>query len=176
MITVLFSLLVVGALAFGLVKAAKYGFEYYNTYWKDNNISYWYDLNFFDEKNINPQKRKTDDEELRSSALTLMRSCIEHDKQKRLDSQISISDKYYNMLCPGNSLDKAQYSWSDLSSFLVLQNGSRAIVLYEFTVVPTDLEKAEMNALNSYKPRLCNRLYLEKKNGVWTAHDVLVVQ
>ena len=169
-------ILAIGLLVGWLVSlGVKFGLKKYNEYWKSNNMSYWLDLNHFDTQSIDPDKMRTSDDKLRSDVLELLQSCMQDRISERNELAVKISEKYYKELCPNNLVDKKVSNWCGFSRFLILENKDKAIVAFDFSSVPVSMDKAEKVCLQSYKTRICNRLYLERIDGRWTVTDVYIV-
>lgn len=173
-IPLIFVLLVCVGVGFLISKALKFGLKKYNEYWRNNNISYWTDLKFFGDSSID-QDEKPEDGKLRENALKLLNAHLNDETAESCGTDIVISDKYFKMLDPNYKLKKPVEQWCCLSSFLTLQKGNKAIIAFEYSIIPKDIEQAEDYCRGTFKTRKRSRLYLELKNNKWTVTDALII-
>lgn len=174
-IPLIFVMLLCIAAGFLISKALRFGLAKYNEFWRDNNVAYGRDLKFFGQSAID-QDIKPEDSSLRDSALKLMYAHINDQTAENCGTDIKISDRYFKMIDPNYNVKDTIDNWCCLSSFLVLQNGDKAIVAFEYSIIPEDIEQAEEYCRATFKPRPRSRMYLERIGGVWTVTDMLIIQ
>ena len=174
-ITTVFILMIAAVVGFVIYLALNYAMKLYNKYWKDNNLCYWFDLNHFDTQSIDPDDYISDDKKLRSDVLSLLECTMHGENGKREELEIKISESEFRTLDPNSLVNDPVKTLCGYNKFLILESGNKAIVIFDYSSVPKDLKEAEKFCLDSYKIMPCNRVYLEKENGVWTVDDVYIV-
>ena len=174
-IPLIFTMIVVGFLTFLINKALMFGLSKYDEYWQEHNISYGRDLKFFGVKQID-QDKKPADSKLRENALALVNAHLNGKTAENCGSDIAISEKFFKKIDPNYNVTKPLDSWCSLGSFLVVQKGEKAIIAFEYSVIPKNIEEAEQYCRDTFKTRKTSRIYLERTGGQWTVTDVLVVQ
>lgn len=155
-------------------KALQFGLKKYNEYWQNHNTAYGMDLSFFDVSAID-QDKEPSDSDLKDNALKLLLAHINNETAQSCGTDIVISDSFFEMIDPNYKVKEQLDSWRGLSEFLVLQQDNKAIVAFEYSIIPEDTEHAVEKCRGSYKPRPCSRMYLEMINGKWTVTDVLII-
>ena len=173
-IPLLFALLVCFFVGFLISKAVKFGLKKYNEYWQNNNISYGTDLKFFGSSSID-QDEQPKDSELRENALKLLNAHLNDETVESCGTDIVIDDKYFKMIDPNYKLKKPVEQWCCLSSFLTLQKGEKAIIAYEYSVIPKSIEDAEDYCKGTFKTRKRSRIYLERVDQKGKVIDILVI-
>ncbi len=174
-IPVAFAILVLVCVSLLIYRALQLGLEKYNEYYRDNNVAYGSDLNFFGTNAID-QHAKPQDSDLRDNALRLLNAHLNDQTAESCGAEIDVNDGFFNMLDPNyNTINKVN-GWCCLSAFLVLQKNDKAIVAFEYSVIPESIERAEEYCRDVFKTRALSRMYLERIEGRWTVTDVLVVQ
>lgn len=173
-IPVAFVLLLCVAVGFLISKGVQFGLAKYNEYWRDNNVAYGRDLSFFGLDAID-QDKEPEDASLRDSALKLLYAHINDKTVKSCGTDISISNEYFKMIDPNNEINEPIDRWCSLSAFITLQKQDKAIVAFEYSIIPQSNERAESYCRDTFKTRPCSRMYLELKDGVWTVTDVLII-
>ncbi len=170
-----FIILVLGAVVFMVVKGIGFGIDFYNKYWIENNRSYAKDAEFFDVKHFDPREHKAEDE-LKDSAVKILYAHINGKTLKECGTKIDISEELFAMTDPdqGDSTDARE--WKDLCAFSVVQMDDKAIIVYDYTMVPTSLKEATSYCYDTYKTIDRSRIYLHKQNGTWVASEVYVAQ
>ena len=174
-IPLIFTLIVVGFLTFLINKALLFGLSKYDEYWQEHNVSYGRDLKFFGVKQIDQDKKPTDSE-LRENALALVNAHLDGKTAENCGTDIAISESYFKKIDPNYNVRNPLDSWCSLGSFLVVQKGEKAIIAFEYSIIPKDIEDAEQYCRDTFKTRQTSRIYLERTDGQWTVTDVLVVQ
>ena len=169
-----FIVLVIGAVVLLIVKGIGFGIDFYNKYWIENNTAYSKDVKFFDVKYFDPREYKAEDDELEESAAEIFYAHINGKSLKECETKIAISDDFFAMTDPDQNTSAAVKKWKDLCAFSVVQMGSKAIIVYDYTMVPTSLKDAKTYCYDTYKTIDRSRVYLQKQNGVWTVTEVYI--
>ncbi len=170
-----FIALCVAAVVFLIVKAVGFGIDKYNEYWVQNNTAYGSDVRFLAVKAFDPEKLRPQDDKLRDDALKLLYAHIDGKTLEESGTDIEISQKDFEMIDPDRNVKENNIEWKDLSEFAVVQKDNRAIIAFEYTIIPTQNDKAYQQCVDSYKTRACSRIYLEMADGVWNVTDVLLL-
>lgn len=173
-IPAVFALIVCICIGVVIAKAIKFGLQKYDDYWRDNNIAYGTDLNYFGVKAID-QDEEPSDKDLEGNVLKLLYAHFNDEDAESCGAGIEISDEYFDMLDPNYNIKEPIDDWCSLRSFLVVQKGDKAIVAFDYSIHPETTEHAKEYCLGTFKNRPCSRMYLEHKGSGWIVTDVLII-